>query len=109
MKQVYAILIWEVANLLALDKLGHKSIRLRTEDSNCKGLTAAQCQFYQKNGYLVLPDILTSEETDALLNEAHDTMKYIAKGGKGVILHNATEVELPSPAGRVLATFETGQ
>ena len=83
-------------------------IRLRGEDPSRKGLTPAQCRFYKDNGYLVLPDTLTPEEAATLLDEAHDTMKHIAAGGDGVIMHNTSgrEDKLPSPVGRILATFE---
>lgn len=69
-----------------------------------------QRDFFNTNGYLVLLNVLAGDEAATLLEEARDVMKAIATGGEGVIRHVLSDtLERPSPIGRVLATFETGQ
>ncbi|KAL9106365.1 MAG: hypothetical protein Q9187_008568 [Circinaria calcarea] len=87
------------------------TIRLRAESPNVQGLTAAQCEVYNRNGYLVLPDALTAAEAAGLLEEARHVMKRISEGGKGFTRHDVSGsgVKGLSPVGRVLATFESGQ
>lgn len=60
---------------------------------------------------LIIPHVLTAEETTSLLNDARNVMKRISKGGKGITRHDvyANGGRRLSPIGRVLATFETGQ
>lgn len=73
-------------------------------------LTPAQCTAYKTDGYLVIPDAITSDEADKLLNEAHHLMKRVSEGGEGIIRHtvSAKGEDVPSPIGRILATFEPG-
>ena len=39
--------------------------------SAMEGLTAEQLKFWDENGFLVIPDALSPETTDALLAESH--------------------------------------
>lgn len=82
---------------------------LATQEQPLQGLTAAQCDSYNKNGYLVLPDVLTHNEAIDYLKEVHSVMRNIATGGEGIILHDmSSKTNNASPIGRVLATFEGG-
>ncbi|KAL8968235.1 MAG: hypothetical protein Q9197_004987 [Variospora fuerteventurae] len=73
-------------------------------------LTPAQCTAYKTDGYLVIPEAITSDEADKLLNEAHHLMKRVSEGGEGIIRHSVSTngEDVPSPIGRILATFEPG-
>ena len=87
------------------------TIRLCAETTVPTVLTQAQREFYNENGYLVLPNALTAKLAAESLEEVCGVMKCISEGGEGVIRHDASsgEGEIPSPIGRVLVTFETGQ
>lgn len=104
-----------MANLCILNQVAQASnagtIRLRAETTDPTILTQAQREFYNENGYLVLPNALTAKQAAESLEEARSVMKCISEGGEGIIRHEASsgEEEMPSPIGRVLATFETGQ
>lgn len=75
-----------------------------------QGLTKEQRDFFNTNGYLALSNVLASSEATTLLEEARHVMRAIATGGEGIIRHVLSDtLERPSPIGRVLATFETGQ
>ncbi|KAI4182336.1 MAG: hypothetical protein L6R41_006050, partial [Letrouitia leprolyta] len=82
-------------------------LRLRGENLP-RSLTQAQCQSYHKEGYLILPDAITSSEADNLLSTAHSIMKRVSEGGEGIIRHEITGngANTPSPVGRIIATFE---
>lgn len=84
---------------------------MRGKSADPQDLTQEQCDFYNRNGYLILPHVLTEEEATSLLKDARDVMKRISKGGDGITRHNVPTSggKRPSPIGRVLATFETGQ
>ncbi|KAL8794976.1 MAG: hypothetical protein Q9195_002558 [Heterodermia aff. obscurata] len=86
------------------------ALHLRGEDANPRILTHAQCESYDKNGYLVLPDVMSVEEASRLLDKSHRVMKQISSGGEGVKRHDMSTVgaKRPSPVGRILATFEPG-
>ena len=85
-------------------------IRLRGENERLQSLSPEHLESYQKNGYLVLPDVLTDSQADELLDEARNLMKRVFEGGKGITRH-----DIPSggkrllPIGRILATFEPRQ
>ena len=74
-------------------------------------LTDAQCRCYAKNGYLILPDILASEEVSNLLDEARRVIADISSSGDGYPQYDAVggEIGSPSPVGRLLVRYETGQ
>ena len=57
--------------------------RSNTGDPHPPVLTDAQCRFYAKNGYLILPDILASEEVSNLLDEARHVIADISRSGDG--------------------------
>ncbi|KAL9002913.1 MAG: hypothetical protein Q9188_004186 [Gyalolechia gomerana] len=84
-------------------------LRLRGE-SQPGVLTQAQCESYKTDGYLVIPDAITSDNANGLLNEAHSVMKRVSQGGEGIIRHDISGdgENVPSPIGRILATFEPG-
>lgn len=84
---------------------------MRGKSADPQELTQEQRDFYNRNGYLIIPHVLTAEEATSLLNDARDAMKRISKGGNGITRHDvsANGGRRPSPIGRVLATFETGQ
>lgn len=79
-------------------------LRLRAETEVPKPLTQAQCDKFSQDGYIVLPNTLSINTTDQLLKEALDVMDTIYKDGMNVIRHESGQV--PSPVGRMLATFE---
>ncbi|KAL9016872.1 MAG: hypothetical protein Q9185_005796 [Variospora sp. 1 TL-2023] len=81
-----------------------------TEINNPQELTPAQCTAYKTDEYLVIPEAITSDEADKLLNEAHHLMKRVSEGGEGTIRHSVSTngEDVPSPIGRILATFEPG-
>ncbi|KAI4173151.1 MAG: hypothetical protein LQ343_003078 [Gyalolechia ehrenbergii] len=62
------------------------------------------------DGYLVIPDAISSDNANGLLNEAHNLMKRVSEGGEGIIRHDISGdgENVPSPIGRILATFEPG-
>ncbi|MCJ1248639.1 hypothetical protein MMC30_005857 [Trapelia coarctata] len=81
---------------------------LRAESPAPKALTQAQCDFYTKNGYLVLPNAISADEATKLLQEAHNVMDRISRGGEDITRHDTSNGdELPTPHGRILATFES--
>ncbi|KAL8648842.1 MAG: hypothetical protein Q9210_004757 [Variospora velana] len=82
-------------------------LRLRGDYQNPE-LMPAQCTAYKTDGYLVIPEAITSDEVDKLLSEAHHLMKRVSEGGEGIIRHNVSTKggDVPSPIGRILATFE---
>ncbi|KAL8707957.1 MAG: hypothetical protein Q9220_007100 [cf. Caloplaca sp. 1 TL-2023] len=84
-------------------------LRLRGE-SRAQGLSEAQCKSYATDGYLIIPDAITTDEATNLLNLAHNIMDRVSKGGEGIIRHDVSgdEANTLSPIGRVLATFEPG-
>ena len=84
---------------------------MRGEDANHRILTQAQCESYEKNGYLILPDVMSAEEAREFLDKSHQVMKRISQGGEGVKRHDMSTVSAkrPSPVGRILATFEPGR
>ena len=85
---------------------------MRPNSQHPRGLTRAQCESYNKDGYLVLPDAFPADQPTELLEEAYDVMKRVTQGGEGVTRHDlsgSVVEERPSPIGRVLATFEPGQ
>lgn len=86
-------------------------IRIRAEDPDPAVLSRAQCEFYNKNGYIVLPNALAADEATELLDEARNVMTRISEDSQGIIRHNASSSgdETPFLIGRVLATFEFGQ
>lgn len=85
-------------------------IRLRGEDECLKSLSLEHLESYQKNGYLVLPDVLTDSQADKLLDEARNLLKRVFEGGKGITRHDIPSGgKRLSPLGRILATFEPGQ
>ena len=43
--------------------------------SALEGLTAEQLEFWDENGYLVIPDALSPKTVDALLAESHKLLK----------------------------------
>lgn len=104
-----------MANSCILNQVAQASnagtIRLRAENIDTTVLTRAQREFYNENGYLVLPDALTAKQAVESLEEARSVMKRISEGGEGIKRYDASSGggEMPSPIGRVLATFETGQ
>ena len=110
-----AIAIVVVAKFFVLGEANHSLnavvAQLRAaQKPHLQGLTKAQCGFYNTNGYLVLPDALAANEAAMLLEEARHVMEGIATGGDGIIQHVLSgTTKKPSPIGRVLATFETGQ
>lgn len=73
-----------------------------------RSLTPTHCESYKKDGYLVIPDAITSSEADNLLTTAHNIMKRVSEGGEGIIRHEIVGdgANTPSPVGRILATFE---
>ena len=82
-----------------------------TSDLRPQALSRAQRQFYAKNGYLILPDALTAKEASILLVDAQDIVADISRSGEGYPRCQSLDVELetPSPVGRILARYETGQ
>ncbi|KAL8980337.1 MAG: hypothetical protein Q9177_005911, partial [Variospora cf. flavescens] len=97
----------EINNPQANGSNGLGVLHLRGDCLNLE-LTPAQCTAYKTDGYLVIPDAITSDEADKLLNEAHHLMKRVSEGGEGIIRHtvSAKGEDVPSPIGRILATFE---
>ena len=88
------------------------TLRLRADSPPPQGLTQAQCESYNKEGYLILPDAIPASQLTELLEETYDTLKRITQGGKGIARHDASGggvEKTPSPIGRLLATFEPGQ
>lgn len=83
---------------------------MRDERQPLQILSQAQCESYNKNGYLILPDALTVDQATELLGDARDVMKRISEGGEGIIRHDisGSGAKKLSPIGRVLATFEPG-
>ena len=80
-------------------------------DPHRQVLTNDQCKFYARNGYLILPNALAVDEVSALLDEAYRLIADISKSGEGYPQYDTSGGELaaPSPVGRVLARYETGQ
>ena len=74
-------------------------------------LTQTQRESYHENGFLVIPNALTTAQADELLNEAHTLMKRVSEGTEGIVQHDISTpgAKTPSPVGRVIATFEPGQ
>ena len=73
-------------------------------------LTVDQIESYNMNGYLVVPNVLTPDETYALHGEAKGVMNKILEGGPGVTQYDVASLGAqPSSIGRELATFETGE
>lgn len=78
--------------------------------SAIEGLTKTQRNSFNRDGYMVVPEALSSVNIIALLKEAYNVMDDIAMGAYGTIQHLVSaEAPGPSPNGRVLATFEAGQ
>ncbi|SLM37744.1 Phytanoyl-CoA dioxygenase [Lasallia pustulata] len=90
------------------DELG--VVRLRGVIPPSTVLTQAQRESYHKDGYLVLPDTLSTNQVGEVLKEAQNLMKRIHQGGEGITRHDISRNggNVPSPVGRILATFETG-
>ncbi|KAL8853699.1 MAG: hypothetical protein Q9221_001510 [Calogaya cf. arnoldii] len=78
-------------------------------DPNAQALTRAQCDFYARNGYLILPDTLDINQVSDLLQEAHRVIRDIRNSGGAYPRYDTFggELETPSPVGRVLARYET--
>ena len=75
-------------------------------------LTQAQLDDFNKNGYLVLSSLLTTDETNVLRSEAHDVVRNISEGADDKIIHynlndNVNSSPHPSPIGSVVAIFES--
>jgi phytanoyl-CoA hydroxylase len=43
--------------------------------SSAEGLTAEQLEFWDKNGYLIIPDALSQDTVDELLAESHKLLE----------------------------------
>lgn len=86
-------------------------LHLRGKSADPHEFTQEHRDFYNTNGYVILPEILTADEASSLLNDARDVMARISKGSDGIMTHDISTSggKPPSPIGRVLATFETGQ
>lgn len=60
----------------------------------------------------MIPNAITADQAAKLVAEARDVMDRVSKGGEGIIRHHVSDNDgkmIPSPIGRVLATFESGK
>ena len=85
-------------------------LRLRGE-SLPRPLRQEQCKYYKTNGYLVIPNAISSEEANELLDTTQNVLQRVYEGGEGIIRHDISGdgANVPSPVGRIIATFEPGQ
>ncbi|KAJ4340933.1 hypothetical protein N0V95_007365 [Ascochyta clinopodiicola] len=70
-------------------------------------LTDEQVQFYKDNGYLVVPDALSSDSVAELLQSVHESAEAIATGGPGAkkqVFDKWTK-NCVNPNGRVIAAL----
>lgn len=115
MAQINPVAIFTFTYKLRSDTTDQSSeagvLHLRGKSADPHEFTQEQRDFYNTNGYVILPDVLTAEEASSLLNDARDVMTRVSKGSDRIVNHDISISggKPPLTIGRVITTFETGQ
>lgn len=105
-----------VATTVALEVKQSPILKLRGETSigiapPSTGLNDDQKQFWQDNGYLVIPNALSDHVTRELLQSVYNIAEFLAADGEHVekLSYLPGQSSYVSPMGRVIATLTEGK
>ncbi|KAA8575010.1 hypothetical protein MFRU_002g03580 [Monilinia fructicola] len=76
-------------------------------EANKGRLSDEQLQFWKDNGYLIIPNALSTVQKDLLLKNVHDAAGTLARGGERVQKHSYLpgQESYVHPSGRAIATL----